>query len=78
MKKKYTKDDYFRVASAICLWAQDETLFIKEACKETKASSGLFLKTMEEAFSLLEKDHNPGTKPSSLAIQLACEKAGLA
>jgi hypothetical protein len=78
MKKKYTKDDYFRVASAMCLWVQDETLFVKEACKETKASSTLFMKIWGEASHLLEREISPSEKPSSLAIQLACEKAGLA
>jgi hypothetical protein len=71
---KPTKNEYLKVASAIALWVQEDALYINEACQKAKASFDLFLKIWHEAAAILETDHTE--RPSSVAIQIALEKAG--
>jgi hypothetical protein len=72
---KYTQDNYFAAASAQDLWAFDTSLTGPEACIKCGSSYDLFDKIWVEAEKILE-----GMFDSNLvfiAIQFACEKAGL-
>ena len=82
MKKRYTKNNYFKVASALSLWMEDYNLSMTDACAQTKADLLLFVWLLRNGQGLIDWENElcwgeDSINADYIAIQLACEKAGL-
>ena len=70
---RYTKDDYFAVASALTLYAENDTIPMSDCLVEYGAKESLFGKIFRKAFLLIYSLQDIGY----LASQIALERSGL-